>query len=214
MDVKRTLLAAKAGIERKMCDKEGEPVDGAVSLCVAARTKVGYNRLSNSEKDFCDDFLETFGFDELPYEVESFRTTSTRAGIAILEGRPVCLSAMMNMMRSWVDYCAGVVHSYPVALNKSQLERIRREYYDENGCTPEESGFSPRGGAMVVELVCVEAGWLAIQLDVICLSALGPERDMQIAKEIVDFIVRSLTTWAVPNLKSHGLKENGRYPEM
>jgi hypothetical protein len=120
---------------------------------------------------------------------------------------------MIGMMQSWVDYCAGAAYLYPVALNDAQLKSIRTEYYNDYGCTPEENGLSPRGGAMVVELVCDGAEWLAVQFDVVCLSALGAERDMQIAKESIRFIVDSLTTLAIPNSRSHGLKECGRYPE-
>jgi len=118
------------------------------------------------------------------------------------------------MMQSWVNCRAGSTYLYPVALNESQLKNIRTEYYNDYGCTPEESGLSPRGGAMAVRLVCDGAEWLAVQFEVTCLSALGAERDMQIAKESIRLIVDSITTLAVPNLRSHGLRECGRYPEM
>ena len=208
--IRQTLLAAKADIAGKMCDKKtGKPVAGAAYL--SATPIVKRKIMSNCDKCFYDSFVKTFGLGQLPCE-ESFRTAM--ADVANLGGKPVCLSATMSMMRSWVDCRVGVAYLHPVALSSSQLESIRTEYYNDYGCTPEESGLSPRGGAMVVELVCDGAEWLAVRFVVICLSALGAERDMQIAKDSIRLIVDSITTLAIPNSRSHGLKEFTRYPEM
>ncbi len=208
--IRQALLAAKAYIEGKMCDKKtGKSVDGAVYLSATPIAKK--EEMSNCDKCFYDSFVKTFGLGQSSCEEVSFRTAM--ADVAYLGDEPVCLSAMMSMMRSWVDCRAGVAYLYPVALNRSQLESVRTEYYNDYGRTPEESGLSPRGGAMVVELVCDGAEWLAVRFVVICLSALGAERDMQIAKESVRLIVNSITTLAVPNSRSHGLKEFTRYPE-
>lgn len=104
--------------------------------------------------------------------------------ICLPGNRLVNTYTLVAMMQSWVCNCLGEDyegHLPPVAYNDADERNIQEGFRGIYGCSPEESGYSPRAGSVVVELSCADAGFV-VQINVTCLSALGAEQDMQIAR--------------------------------
>lgn len=134
--------------------------------------------------------------------------------ICLPGNRLVNTYTLVIMMQSWVCNCLGEDyegHLPPVAYNDDDERSIQENFRSIYGWSPEESGYSPRAGSVVVELSCANAGFV-IQVNVTCLSTLGAEQDMQIAKSGMEAIVAELRN----ELRRGGCKLvlSGLYPPM
>lgn len=134
--------------------------------------------------------------------------------ICLPSNRLVNTYTLIAMMQSWVCNCLGEDyegHLPPVAYNDVDERSIQEGFRSIYGCSPEESGYSPRAGSVVVELSCRDAEFV-VQVNVTCLSVLGAEQDMQIAKSGMKAIVTKLRN----ELRRGGCKLvlSGLYPPM
>ena len=209
-DVERLLREVKDVIVS--CDlydeKNERAVAGRVRLQLAAFAKK--SALSDSEEEEYADFLDALGLtEEKPYD--TFTISTTEESILFIDGgRPLCLSTLLAMMEAWVEAwvcrCIGEEFSYQVAIDDIQHEAICEEYASSYGCRPEESGLSPRAGSMVVELISQDIDWLAVQLNITCLSELGATRDMEIALWAACYIIEHIAG------EEYNLQVSGVYP--
>ena len=209
-DVERLLKEVKDVIVScDLYDEENKrAVAGRVRLQLAAFTKK--SALSDSEEEEYADFLDALGLTgEKPYD--AFTISTTEESILFIDGgRPLCLSTLPAMMEAWVEAwvrrCIGEEFSYQVAIDDIQHEAICEEYASSYGCRPEESGLSPRAGSMVVELISQDIDWLAVQLNITCLSELGATRDMEIALWAACYIIEHIAG------EEYNLQVSGVYP--
>ena len=115
--------------------------------------------------------------------------------ICLPGNRLVNTYTLVMMMQSWVCNCLGEDyegHLPPVAYNDVDERSIQEGFRGIYGCSPEESGYSPRAGSVVVELSCANTAGFVVQINVTCLSALGAEQDMQIAISGMETIVTEI----------------------
>ena len=205
-DVERLLREVKDNIVScDLYDDENERMAaGRVRLQLVAFAKK--SALSDSEEEEYADFLDALGLtEEKPYD--AFTINTTEESILFIDGgRPLCLSTLPAMMEAWVCRCIGEEFSYQVAIDDIQHEAICEEYTSSYGCRPEESGLSPRAGSMVVELISQDIDWLAVQLNITCLSELGATRDMEIALWAACYIVEHIAG------EEYNLQVSGAYP--
>ena len=208
LEANNLLEEVRDNIAYRLYDEENDvPIVGRARLQLYVRVKDGHE-LSDKEREYYSNFLERLTKD-CPYSVLEFRTTSDPF-IFQDDGRPFCPQTMIGMMQMWVCNCLGEEHSCQVALDEKQHDAISKEFFESYGCRPEESGFSPRGGAMVVEMVSNKAEWLAVQLNITCVSALGAKRDMEIALNNAYYVAESL---AYEFKDDYGLVVSGAYPD-
>ena len=210
LEAKNLLEEVRDDIACRLYDEEKDvPIVGRARLQLYVRVKDGHE-LSDKEKEYYSNFLERLDLTEdCPYSVLEFRTTSDPF-IFQDDGRPLCPQTMISMMQMWVCNCLGEECSCQVALDEEQYDVISKEFLESYGCRPEESGFSPRGGAMVVEMVSNKAEWLAVQLNFTCVSAFGAKRDMEITLDNACYAVESL---AYEFEDDYGLVVSGAYPD-
>lgn len=133
--------------------------------------------------------------------------------ICLPGNRLVNTYTLIAMMRSWVCNCLGEDyegHLPPVAYNDADEKSIQENFRGIYGCSPEESGYSPRAGSVVVELSCADAGFV-VQINVTCLSTLGAGRDMQIARSGMRATVAKIRNGLRGECK---LVLSGLYPPM
>ena len=115
--------------------------------------------------------------------------------ICLPGNRLVNTYTLVMMMQSWVCNCLGEDyegHLPPVAYNDVDERSIQEGFRGIYGCSPEESGYSPRAGSVVVELSCANSAGFVVQINVTCLSTLGAEQDMQIAISGMETIVAEI----------------------
>ena len=141
-------------------------------------------------------------------EIESSTNTdsfNTHCGVPIISR-----SSFISMMQSWVNQCLGSEFSYQVSLSDEQYLKIIDEFHESYEFLPEQSAVSPRGGAIVKELVYPK---FKVLLYIICLTELGPRSDLIIASEAMNKMTaevrrtlmskyRPETISTYPNIKS------------
>ncbi len=178
MDAKELLISLRDYILHDLCGEKGTiPARVRLEFGVVAR-----RNMNKEEELYYGNLLkELMLTDEQPGYIMEF-TTSENNIVFLKDNRPLCLPGLVNMMRLWVCDCLGSDCSHQVALDDAQCEKVRNEFLARYGCGPEECGVSPRGGAVVVEMLdSGGADWLAVQLGIVCISDLGAAFDMTVA---------------------------------
>lgn len=90
----------------------------------------------------------------------------------------IAQSPFILMMQSWVSLCFGSEFSYQVSLSDEQYLQLADEFQKSYGFIPEQGAVSPRGGAIVRELVYPKFNVL---IYITCLTELGPRKDLKLA---------------------------------
>ncbi len=116
-------------------------------------------------------------------------------------------SSFISMMQSWVSRCFGDEFSYQVSLSDEQYLQIIEEFQEHYEFIPEQGAVSPRGGAIVRELVYPK---FKVLLYIICLTELGPRSDLIIASEAM----RKMTKEVRRTLRRFRLKKIDTYPNV
>ena len=163
-------------------NRESQTIAGGVSIKLQVIPE-GLNWSNNEEEDRV---LSALGITrEYSVILEEFYTAENSSFLYddIDNSKWIFLPAAILMMRAWVNQCLGEDCRYQVALTRQQYKKITKEFAKKYKRIPEQSGVSPRGGSIVEEIKIPN---FRIQLDVTCLTELGPERDLRIASKAVN----------------------------
>ena len=183
------------------------PAHVYLQFCVREK---GEQALSCHQYRRIEELLEVLGLTtRRPYETLELDVGDYDDIVRLDDGRPVCLVSMSRMMQFWTCACAGSGFQFEVAFNGGEHEVISEEYRKRYGCTPEESGLSPRAGAVVCELVNDDMDWMAIQINITCISTLGASRDMWASEEGLSSVVSQ----CLELLRGCGFRFGNRYPQ-
>lgn len=119
----------------------------------------------------------------------------------------IAQSPFILMMQSWVSLCFGSEFSYQVSLSDEQYLQLVDEFQKSYGYIPEQGAVSPRGGAIVRELVYPKFNVL---LYITCLTELGPRKDLKLAWKAM----RRMTKEVLRTLSGFRLKGIDTYPDV
>lgn len=157
------------------------------------------------EKNACSAFGLTTEESVIMEEFEVSTNTNTVKGhydVSIM-----ARSSFISMMQSWVSQRLGSEFSYQVSLSDEQYLKIVDEFKWSYGFIPEQCAVSPRGGAIVRELVYPKFNVL---LYITCLTWLGPQKDLILAWKAM----RRMTKEAQRTLSGFRLKGIDTYPDV
>lgn len=157
------------------------------------------------EKNACSAFGLTTEESVIMKEFEVSTNTNTVKGhcdVSIM-----ARSSFISMMQSWVSQCLGSKFSYQVSLSDKQYLKIVEEFQTSHGFIPEQGAVSPRGGAIVRELVYSKFNVL---LYITCLTELGPRRDLKLAWKAM----RRMTKEVRRTLSKFRPEEIDTYPDV
>lgn len=157
------------------------------------------------EKKACSSFGLTTKDSLITVDFETSTKAATLYGhcnVPIIAQSPFIL-----MMQSWVSLCLGSEFSYQVSLSDEQYRQLVEEFQKSYEYIPEQGAVSPRGGAMVRELVYPKFNVL---LYITCLTELGPRKDLILAWKAM----RRMTKEVRRTLSEFRPEEIDTYPDV
>ena len=181
-------------------------ISGRIRIQMAVIPKEGLKWSgAPEEKNACSAFGLTTKDSLITVDFETSTKTDTlygHCGVSIISR-----SSFISMMQSWVNQCFGSKFSYQVSLSDEQYHKIVEEFQESYEFVPEQSAVSPRGGAIVKELVYPK---FKVLLYIICLTELGPRSDLIIASEAMN----KMAAEARKTLRKYRPETISTYPDV
>lgn len=208
MNANTILKRAKEQIMKRIYEgKEDTTIAGGASIQLLIRPAKGSD-WSNSKEE--NGALSILSLTKEDYGISTGFYTSANTSPRLHDGddyKWIYLYPTMIMMRTWTDRCLGEDCSYQVALTKEQYITISKEYMENYGRVPEQTGVSPWAGSIVIELEC---SYFRIQLDITCLTELEPKENLRIASDAI----KQMSDDIKETLSGYSLEQSGIYPNI